>query len=88
MKTTFSLSQDRDNPGRIAKVVYQVEGELEERRVVTAPDENAYDAIRRDIYARTNVLLGDANVLVLGRQYEYAPLGAAHDAPKTVVTVL
>lgn len=88
MKTTFSLSEDRANPGRIANVVYQVEGELEERRVFTAPDENAYDAIRRDIYTRTNVLLGDANILIQGQKYEYTPLGSTHDAPKTVVTVL
>jgi hypothetical protein len=88
MKTTFSLSNDRSNPGRIANVVYQIEGEFEERSVVTTPDENAYDAIRRDIHKRTNILLGDANVLIEGRQYEYMPLGATHDAPNTVVNVL
>jgi hypothetical protein len=88
MKTTFSLSNDRNNPGRIANVVYQIEGELEERSVVTSPDENAYDAIRRDIHKRTGILLGDANVLIPGQQYEYTPLGATHDALKTVVNVL
>lgn len=88
MKTNFSLSDDPNNSGRIANVVYQIQGELVERSVVTEPNENAYDAIRRDIHKRTGILLGEANVLIAGRQYEYMPLGVTQDAAKTVVNVL
>lgn len=68
MKTTFEASP---TGGRIAHVVYRVDGEATERAVTTAPDENASEAVRRELVRLRGVPTVALVVIALGSRYEY-----------------
>lgn len=71
MQTTFELSTDLHNIGRIAHVVYQVKGEETTRRVTTVPNENVSDAVLRELMRLRSMAVTDFEVVSPGREYAY-----------------
>jgi hypothetical protein len=70
MKTTFDQPNDL-TPGRIAHVVYCVDGESASRTVTTVLDEKVSDAVCRELIRATGVPVAKAIVLATGSRYEY-----------------
>ena len=71
MQTTFELSDDPNNRGRIAHVVYLVEGEDAPRRVTTAPDENVSDAVCRELVRIRQVAVMRLEKVIVGKKFAY-----------------
>lgn len=69
MKTTFDLP--KSGTGRIANLVYTIDGEKLPRAVTTAPDEKACDAIARELFRIWNVQVTDCVILKTGEQYQF-----------------
>lgn len=68
MKTTFEISNDPLRPGRIAHVVYEV---TVERRVTTAPNQDAVDAIRQQLEKQKGAHAVRWDVVETGAHYVY-----------------
>lgn len=70
MKTTFDAPCDLIR-GRIAHVVYRVDGEATSRTVTTGVDENVSDAVCRDLVRARAVPVAQIRVAAIGSRYEY-----------------
>lgn len=69
MKTTFDLP--KSGTGRIANLVYTIDGEKLPRAVTTAPDEKACDAIARELFRIWSVPVTGCVILDAGEQYQF-----------------
>ena len=70
MEPTFGVPSGL-TPGRIAHVVYRVDGDTTSRTVTTGVDENVSEAIRRELVRMTGVPVEKTIVLATGSTYEY-----------------
>lgn len=82
MKTTFDAAPA--GAGRIAYVVYILDGEGLERKVTTSPNENVYDAIQRELVRLWRIPVNKLDVLQTGEQYKYTFI----DGQVKIATVL
>lgn len=82
MKTTFDLP--KSGAGRIANLVYTIDGEKPHRTVTTAPDEKACDAIARELFRIWSIPLTGCVILDAGKQYQFTFL----DGQMKTVTVI
>ncbi|MDR3413332.1 MAG: hypothetical protein P4L87_20660 [Formivibrio sp.] len=70
MQTTFDMPPT--GAGRIAYLVYLIDGEKLPRKVTTGPDENANSAIERELVRIWGISVMDMIILKVGKQYQFA----------------